>query len=195
MPLGAFKAAIMGVAGVSTGDVVLLSSQTADGDDELDFSSGITSTYGEYIFKFYNINAATDATDFTFQVNADGESGYNETITSTAFRARHYEDDSVGELGIETAQDQAQGTAYQVLLQGMNSDADGSCAGVLHVFNPSSTTYVTHWYSRVQAMSDEPASREMYMAGYINTTAAITDISFKMASGNFDGKIKMWGVL
>jgi len=31
MPLGAFKAALMGVAGVSTGDVVLLSSQTADG--------------------------------------------------------------------------------------------------------------------------------------------------------------------
>ena len=54
MPLGAFKAALMGTAGVSTGDVVLLSSQTADGSDELDFN-GITSTYGEYIFRFYNI--------------------------------------------------------------------------------------------------------------------------------------------
>ena len=57
MPLGAFKAALMGTAGVSTeGDVVLLSTQTASGADEVDFSSGIDSTYKEYIFKFYNLN-------------------------------------------------------------------------------------------------------------------------------------------
>ena len=32
-------------------------------------------------------------------------------------------------------------------------------------------------------------------AGYINTTAAITQISFKMESGNIDaGTIKMFGV-
>ena len=49
MPLGANKAAIMGVAGVSTGDVVLLSSQTASGNSEIDFTGLMTSTYGEYI--------------------------------------------------------------------------------------------------------------------------------------------------
>ena len=37
MPLGANKAAIMGVAGVSTGDVVLISSQTASDDASLTF--------------------------------------------------------------------------------------------------------------------------------------------------------------
>ena len=71
MPLGAFKAALMGTAGVSTGDVVLLSSQTASGSASLSFTSDITSTYGEYIFKFYNINPATDGASFTFQVNAE----------------------------------------------------------------------------------------------------------------------------
>ena len=36
MPLGAFKAALMGTAGTATtGDVVLLSTQTADGDASL----------------------------------------------------------------------------------------------------------------------------------------------------------------
>ena len=60
MPLGANKAAIMGVAGVSTGDVVLLQTQTADNDATVSFTSGINATYGEYVFKFYNINAATD---------------------------------------------------------------------------------------------------------------------------------------
>ena len=53
MPLGAFKAALMGTAGVSSGDVVLLSTQTASSSTVLDFT-GLNSTYGEYIFKFYN---------------------------------------------------------------------------------------------------------------------------------------------
>ena len=54
MPLGANKAAIMGVAGTAvTGDVVLLSSQTASGDSVISFTSGIDSTYVEYIFRFY----------------------------------------------------------------------------------------------------------------------------------------------
>ena len=67
MPLGAFKAALMGTAGVSTGDVVLLSSQTASNSAALTFNSGITSAYGEYIFKFYNINPATGSgVNFSF---------------------------------------------------------------------------------------------------------------------------------
>ena len=85
MPLGANKAAIMGVAGVSTGDVVLIQSQTADGDTTLSFTSGLTSTYGEYIFKFYNIGPATDAQSFYFQGSIDGGSNYNVTMTTTFF--------------------------------------------------------------------------------------------------------------
>ena len=70
MPLGFHKAALFGIAGVSTGDVVLLSTQTASDSASITFSSGIDSTYGEYIFKFYNINPATDKAEFTFQCNA-----------------------------------------------------------------------------------------------------------------------------
>ena len=36
----------------------------------------------------------------------------------------------------------------------------------------------------------------LFMAGYINTTTAITRVQFKMASGNIDaGTIKMYGVV
>ena len=72
MPLGAFKAALMGTAGVSTADVVLLSTQTADDDATISFTSGIDSTYGEYIFRFYNINPGTDAGYWTFNGSTDG---------------------------------------------------------------------------------------------------------------------------
>ena len=184
----------MGVAGVSTGDVVLLSSQTADGDSAISFTSGIDSTYGEYIFKFYNINAATDGAEFSFQANASSQSGYNETITSTYFRARHNESGADGELGYFADEDQAQGTGFQTLTHNQGSGADEACAGELHLFNPASTTYVKHFYARGVTNNASDEAADIHAAGYINVTAAITNIQFKMDSGNFDGKIKMWGV-
>ena len=193
MPLGANKAAIMGVAGVSTGDVVLLSSQTASGDSALSFTSGITSTYGEYIFKFYNINPATDDTGFLFQFNASSQSGYNETLTTTMFRPYHTEADATG-LGYITANDQAQGTAFQGVNFSCGNGSDESCAGELHLFNPASTTYVKHFYSRSSTYSSGDGATDFFVGGYVNVTAAITDVQFKMSSGNFDGTIKLWGV-
>jgi len=194
MPLGANKAAIMGVAGVSTADVVLLSSQTASGDSAISFTSGIDSTYGEYIFRFYNINPATNSQNFTFQVNASSQSGYNETITSTYFQAYHNEGDTSAALAYSAGNDQAQGTAFQIISNDGGSGSDESCAGELHLFNPSSTTYVKHFYSRLQNHHASDYANDEFAAGYFNFTAALTNIQFKMASGNFDGTIKMWGV-
>ena len=195
MPLGANKAAIMGVAGVSTGDVVLLSSQTASNSASLTFSSGIDSTYGEYIFKFYNINPATDSTDFQFQANATDSTSYDETITSAAFAAQHDEADSDAALSYQGGIDQTQGTAYQFLNYDLANDSDGSLAGELHLFNPSNTTYVKHFIARTHHMFEANYASQFFVAGYINTTTAIDDIQFKMNSGNFDGTIKLWGVL
>ena len=196
MPLGAFKAALMGTAGVSTGDVVLLSSQTASNSATVSFTSGITSTYGEYIFKFYNINPATDNVSFSFQANATDSTSYDETMTTTTFRAHHYEDDSDTGLGYLTGNDQAEGTAFQAIAGNVGNAADASLAGELHIFNPASTPYVKHFYSTTDSMSANGSSHqnEFFAGGYINTTTAIDDIQFKCSSGNFDGAIKMWGV-
>ena len=138
MPLGANKAAIMGVAGVSTGDVVLIYDTDHSNASSAEITSGITSTYGEYIFKFYNLNPATNEQQFTFQVNAASQSGYNETITSTAFYTYHSEADATN-LSYRPARDQAQGTDYQTMGGWVGSAADESMVGELHLFNPSST--------------------------------------------------------
>ena len=194
MPLGAFKAALMGTAGVSTGDVVLLSSQTASNSATISFTSGIDSTYGEYIFKFYNINPATDSQAFKFQANATDSTSYDETVTSSAFKSTHYEDDSNQGLAYAADTDLAQSTDFIHLMQHTGSGGDESLAGELHLFNPSSTTYVKHFYSRIHSHASSNQSQTYFIGGYINTTTAIDDIQFKFASGNFDGKIKLWGV-
>ena len=173
--------------------MTLITTNTSSGAATSDFTSGIDSTYKLYIFKFYDVNPATADTNFQFQVNAASASGFNETITSTFFRAYHLEDGSAASLDYVTSLDQAQGTAYQGLIYGIGNGADECGAGTLHLFSPSSTTYVKHFYSRANP-SDASTTRESYSAGYINTTTAIDEISFKMSSGNFDGTIKMYGV-
>jgi len=197
MPLGAHKAALFGVAGVSTGDVVLLHDQDYSGVASASITSGIDSTYGEYIFKFYNINPATDNVNFSFQVNASDDVGgdFDESyITSTFFQAYHDEADTATSLGYKTANDQAQGTAFQVLAQGVGNGSDECCAGELFLFNPASTTYVKHFYSRFSVYEQSDYKDDDFAAGYINNPLALSEISFKFASGNFDGTIKMWGV-
>ena len=200
MPLGAFKAALMGTAGVSTADVVLLSDQDASNSASLSFTSDITSTYGEYIFRFYNINPATDRTRLCFQVNATDGADYDDSlITSSAFCTTVYEDESYSpNLSYRAGDDLAQSASFQRLSGEANNDADSIMAGELHLFNPASTTYVKHFYATVNTNcdggDDDPFFNNHYVAGYINDTTAIDDIQFKMESGNFDGTIKMWGV-
>ena len=172
---------------------VLLSTQTASDSASLSFTSGIDSTYKEYVFDFININPATSQPMFTFQVNAVGGSGFDETITSTYFYAYHAEDDSAAALTYVAGRDQAQGTAYQKIAGDIGNGADENCVGELHLFNPSSTTYVKNFYSRTNVHTNA-YSVDSSAAGYINTTSAIDEISFAMSSGNFDGVIKMYGI-
>ena len=159
----------------------------------VDFTSGIDSTYKLYIFKFYDCNPATDGTHFTFQANAAGGSGFNETMTTTFFEAWHTESDSSSGLGYHASYDLAQGTAYQTINYGIANYADSSVAGELYLFNPSNTTYVKHFYSSSNGMV-AAVSVNTFAGGYINTTSAIDEISFKFSSGNMDGVIKMYGV-
>jgi len=173
----------------------LLSTAVASGSSAVSFITGIDSTYDVYIFKFIDINAATSATQFSFQVNAVGASGFNETITSTWFHAVQQEADGWAGLEYQAANDQGQGTGYQYLPVQMGAESDESAAGILYLFTPSSTTYVKHFYARFNNYGQDNTARDSFIAGYFNLTTAIDQISFKMTSGNFDGTIKMYGLL
>ena len=172
----------------------LISTATADDSSEVDITSGIDSTYDEYMFVFTDVNPATDNSEFGFQVNAAGASGFNETVTNTMWRAKHDEADSYTAVEYVAAHDQAQGTALLQLAQGLGSGADESLAGILHLFSPSSTTYVKHFYSTITEYYHGSANHIWRAAGYFNLTAAVDEVTFKMSSGNFDGVIQMYGI-
>ena len=92
-----------------TGALTLLSTQTASSSSTISFTSGIDSTYKEYVFKLYDIHPSGNDMKVGFQGNAAG-------------------------------------------------------------------VYVS------------------YIAGYCNTTSAITAAQFKPNSGTFDGTIKLYGI-
>ncbi len=183
-------------ASVSGGAWTLLSTTTASSSANLAITSGIDSTYNEYIFKFINIHPATDDVFFQFNGSDDTSShSYNITKTTTNFSAEHNEGDSTAQVGYVTGDDLAQGTGYQRLFNGVGNDNDGSLSGELYLFNPSSTTYVTHFMARVGGHRHSSAALDSYVSGYFNTTAAITALNFQMSSGNIDsGVIKLYGV-
>ena len=176
------------------GNLVFISRSTASSSSSVDITSGIDSTYKEYIFVINNMHPQTNDKHFTFQVKANGESGVNETITSTLFRAYHLENGSASGLDYRTANDQAQGTAYQRISEEVGNAADESVSGILHLFDPSNTTFVKHFIARTSLNYGSP--RDTLTAGYVNTTSAIDEISFAFTSGNVDaGTITMYGVL
>ena len=182
-------------SGLSGGIMTLLSTQTASSSATISFTSGIDSTYDEYVFKFIDIHPATDEAYLTFQGNAAGGSGYNETITSTDFRAYNAEDGSATALQYSAAFDQAQGTSFQPITQEIGNDNDQCASGTLQIFAPSDTTFVKHFLSASQYSWAGDYTMRDFTAGYFNTTSAIDEIQFKMSSGNIDsGVIKLYGI-
>ena len=182
--------------GSGGGAMKFISKSTASSSATIDFTSGIDSTYKEYVFIFKDIHPATNNADLTFQGNAAGDSGFDETITNTVFFAQHAEDASYAAVTYSTGRDQAQSTDFANLSMAIANDNDGCGSGYLHLFNPSSTTFVKHFISNTNTnMSGTGYSTNMYTAGYFNTTSAIDEIQFKMSSGNIDsGVIKLYGV-
>ena len=181
------------------GDLVLIKTLTASSSGTLSFVNGsddvvLNSTYKEYVFKFIDIHPGTDNVGFTVNFR-DGSSAYDATKTTTHFYAYHDEGDSSTGLSYRTDVDLAQATGALSLGIPVGADADQCITGTLHLFDPSSTTFVKHFLTNVSMSGSGNDVHNSYVAGYCNVTAAIDGVQFAMASGNIDaGTIKMYGV-
>ena len=189
--------AVTSFANASGGTLTLLSTQTASASATISFTTGLDSTYDEYIFKFINIHPQTDGVNLQFQGSTNSGSSYGVAITSTFFRAYHDEADTATGIDYITADDLAQSTSFQRITHStdISNDNDHCANGELTIFNPSSTTYVKHFISRTSFTHNADYEIDSFCAGYFNTTSAINAIQFKMSSGNMDdGIIKLYGV-
>ena len=186
---------------LSSGAMTFIKKLTASSSSTLSFVDGssdvvLDNTYKEYLFTFKDIHPATDSVDFVFNLSADSGSNYNVTKTTTYFRAWHSEAGDDTNLRYETGSDLAQGTGFQSLTNSdLGNGNDETCVGTLHLFNPSSTTFVKHFIATTNTYHSSDYTFNSFIAGYGNTTSAIDAVQFKMDSGNIDaGDICLYGI-
>ena len=180
-------------SGVSGGSLVLLETQPASSSSNISFTSNIDSTYKEYIFKFIDIHPSAEYAHFSFQADTGTNTNYNQTITSAAWTSTSNEGGTEAIINYQTASDQAQGTGFQYLTDQLEADNDSCAAGTLHIFDPSNTTFVKHFYS-VCSLDYGGRSYQFHVGGYVNTTAAVTATQFTLGSQWDAGTVKLYGV-
>ena len=68
-------------------------------------------------------------------------------------------------------------------------------SGYMHLFDPSSTTFVKHFILRQNSTYKADYSVDVHIGGYFNTTSAVNAIIFKPDSGTIDsGTITLYGI-
>ena len=186
---------------LTSGSMTFIKKLTASSSSTLSFVDGssdvvLDNTYKEYLFTFKDIHPGTNSVFFEFNLSADSGSNYNVTKTSTAFRAYHSEGGSGSALGYISDYDLAQSTSGQVMQSTNLGGGNDECfTGFIHLFNPSSTTFVKHYIAETSISADNDAANHFFTAGYANTTSAVDAIQFKMNSGNIDaGDICLYGI-
>ena len=182
------------------GAMIFIKKLTASSSATLSFVDGSSSvvldnTYKEYLFTFNNIHPASDTQRFIFQTSTDTGSSYGVTVTSSTFGTYHFENGSDQQVAYDTNDDLSQSTNFQPITNTIGNGNDECGSGYLHLFNPSSTTFVKHWISNACILHNEELCSPIQHAGYFNTTSAIDAVQFKMASGNIDsGDICLYGI-
>ena len=177
------------------GNLVFISRSTASSSASVNITSGLTSTYKEYIFIFNNIHPATDGAKFQFNLSVDSGSNYNVTKTTSMFRAYNAETEAASAVTYYAGGDLAQSTGFQYLTLGIGNANDASASGELYLFNPSSTTFSKHFIARTSENYVGTYSLDNFVGGYCNTTSAVDAVQFAMSSGNIDaGTIKLYGI-
>ena len=177
------------------GSLVKISSSTASSSSTVSFTSGINSTYKEYIFFFNNLHLSNDGAQPGINFSIDSGSNYNVAKTSSNFSAAHNEADSSTLLGYNGSWDLAQGTGLQYLTAGTGNANDESASGYLHLFDPSNTTFVKHFIAQFNSYVNDSSIQHLLIGGYANTTSAIDAVQFGVSAGTIDsGTITMYGV-
>ena len=188
--------------GIEAGDVggsmVLISELTASSSATLSFTSGIDSTYKEYLFKFINIHpSSTDVNgeQFKFNFSVDGGSNYNVNKTSIFFYALNTEADSLYGPTYYNGGDLGNSSDAQIMSSELGGDNDQCISGHLRLFNPSDTVGVKHFLCEVNEARASDGAEANYLSGYANTTSAINAVQFAMnRSGETiqSGSIKLY---
>lgn len=167
----------------NTAGLVLLATATASNDATIDFTTGINSTYDEYVLHIINAIPATDSVSADVLTSTDGGSSFDTTGYS-----------------VKSTRDGAAINTYTTGFRltddttvGSDANENGVC-GALHVFLPASAAYtLARYMGGFIGTTGVPSVVTAF--GQRETTTAVNAIRFLFSSGNVEsGEFKLYGV-
>jgi len=167
-----------------TGSYILIQTQTAASSASLIFSSGISSTYYNYMFLLSNVVPATNATNLLLDISTDGGSTYLSTGFNSGDQTFPY----------STATQTNINTTTHFLTTGTIDNTNPGCSGRITLFNITNGAYPC---CSGHTQEYKSSVTQIGIIGGQYTTSAITVNAMKwtFSSGNIStGTISLYGI-
>lgn len=179
----AFRAPV----GADGASLVLIGTTTAVNAATVDFTSGISSTYDDYILVCTKVIPQTDNTDLWIRASTDGGSTF--LSTNEYDHARN----SVS-TGATNNPGGGAAAAALILQTGLGNSTGEHLNAVLHFHNLSDTAVYKGVHGTGIFRNQTPAFFSFAAGGMINVTTAINALRLMMSSGNINGTFSLYGV-
>lgn len=166
----------------------LLEQHTASGSASLDFTTGITSAFDDYVIEIVDLVVATDNVDLRIQYSSDGGSTWY--TSSDYFSAGHYTQN-----GGSSSVQGGNGVGQFVLGAGVDNATSRPYQGTIYMRSFSSTDLCKIVYGNF-AYSNQSFVVGGYLQGLLNVAGTAFN-AFKIfaSSGNLaSGTVRLYGV-
>lgn len=160
-----------------------LSTGTAAAAASIEFTSGFSTTFDEYVFQIIDLYPATDATTLQCQISENGGSSY----LATNYQFQQIQ----ASTGAMSGNSQLTNTFWALLTNMDNASTSGAFGTVRLMQNTTKTAI----HSAVWGLNSTVAQMQLYeLGGQRATTSRANAIKFYMSSGNLTATIHMYGV-
>lgn len=177
-------------SGVGAGSMVLISTITASGEDEIDFTSAFSSAYTNYEIHGSNIHTSGDQVAVSVRVLIGG--GVKSDSHYRYSRIRNYSGDAAY-AGVAEQTD----TEFAKICGELTGNAAGEHTNFrMTIYNPLGTDNFKTLETKASTVDRNGDHFQIHSSGhYKNGVAALTGIRFFVASGNIaSGTFKLYGI-
>lgn len=179
-------------SGASAGALIFLESHTASSSATLDFTTFISATYDDYVFRLVNVLPATNGVGLYMRMGTGAgpsfDSGTN--YASTDYR---WVPGGAAQSGVSSGATQIVLTNYNATDTVLNTANNAGVSGTVNLSDPQSSVYKnvegqTGWWNTGSVIEGT-----VFHGTYLSTTA-VTGVRFLFSSGNIaSGVIRVYG--
>lgn len=166
-------------SGPTVGQMVLIATKTASASSTLDFTSGITSTYGTYFISVSSMLLSAAGINLNMVVSDNGGSSYLSSTYTAGYN-------STGWNGATWTN--VNSTALSTIGRSTAGGTSGAISGYLYIFNLATSDTAT-WMGRFFSGNTH------YVVFGACTTSSLNAIRFQLSSGTMtSGSISLYGI-